>query len=326
MTPLETFSFGDPWFLVLLLPVLWFALRPLRGERVVDGGSERLLGDLPSTWRTRTAWLPRALLSLGAALVVIALARPLEGMVQTRMTTQGLDLIVVVDTSSSMQDRGLEPNATNLEVVKEVVAEFVRQRENDRIGLVTFAAWPTSVSPLTLDKDALLGRLADVECVVPNSSEDGTAIGGALAHAAWKLSESPSQSRVVVLLTDGEENKVEIPSSQAIAYCKEFGVRVYTVGAGRAFASSPNVWYQRRADSSLLEAIASETGGRFFLASDTESLAEVYDEIDELETIEIEDFRYTDFEDRYHGLVATAAGLLALGLLLGRGPYLEVAS
>lgn len=322
----EVFSFGDRWFLLLLVPALWFAFRPLRRRRSVDGGSERLLADLPATWRTRTARLPHACVSLAALLLVIALARPLEGMVQTRMTTEGIDMIVVIDTSSSMLDRGLEPTSTNLEVVKEVVAEFVRARENDRIGLVTFAVLPRSASPLTLDEDALLGQLADVECVQPNSSEDGTAIGAALAHAAFKLRESPSKSRVVVLLTDGEENHAEIPSSQAIAYCQELGIRVYTVGAGRAFDPQGDVWYRRRVDSTLLEAIAEETGGRFFVASEIEALRQVYDEIDALETIEIEDFRYTDFEDRYHTLVATAAGLLALGLALGRGAYLEVVS
>ncbi len=322
----ELLSFADPWFLLLLAPLLLLAFWPRRRVRAVDGGSERLLGDLPATWRTRTAWVPKWLMVLAAALLIVALARPLEGRVETRMTKEGIDMVVVVDVSSSMLDHGLERTSTNLEVVKEVVADFMRVRENDRIGLVTFAVLPRSESPLTLDKNALLSELADVECVRPNSVEDGTAIGAALAHAANKLRESPSKSRVVVLLTDGEENNAEIPSSEAIAYCKQFGVKVYTVGAGRFFDPTSRAWFQRSVDSSLLEKIAGETGGRFFVATDTDSLKEVYSAIDELETVEIEDFRYTDFEDVHASLLVAAALLLALGLLAVRGPYLEVVS
>ena len=130
----------------------------------------------------------------------------------------------------------------------------------------------------------------------------------------------------LVLLTDGEENDTTIPSSSAIAYCKQFDVKVYTVGAGQAFNPNSIRRFRRTVDTTLLQAMATDTGGRFFVATDTASLQEVYKEIDELETVEIEDFRFTDFRDVYHPLVLAAGGLLALGLLLQRGPYLEVSS
>jgi len=319
---------GDPAFLWLLLPLVLVGLWVRRRrELALDGGSEHVLAGLPRTLRARTRWLPGLLLLLACALVVVALARPLQGREEARVLTEGIDIMLVVDTSSSMLHDGLEPGVTNLDVVKEVVSQFIGQREHDRLGLMSFAALPRTECPLTLDQEAVLQHLQQVQCVQQNGPEDGTAIGVALGHAARKLSDSDAKSKVVVLLTDGENNVVEIDPEEAAALCADLGIRVYTVGAGRVVDRDVfNRPMEVPMRTALLESIAATTGGRFFRAKDATSLASVYAEIDELERTEREDLRYTDFDDLYPWLLVPAAALLLLELLLRRGPFLELAA
>lgn len=319
---------GDPWFLVLLLPLIvlvgWRARRP---RPAIDGGSQLLFGSLPRTWRTRLAWLPGTLAVLAAVLIVGSLARPLRGREESRVYTEGIDIQLVVDTSSSMLEDGLERGVTNLDVVKQVVAEFVSGRKDDRIGLISFASWPRTECPLTLDMPGLLARIEAVECVRRTSEEDGTAIGVALGQAASKLKDSDATSKVVVLLTDGEENQFTVDPMEAAALCKDLGVRVYTIGAGyRTRSSIFGAQTERPLNTQLLQAIADITGGRFYRARDAGSLAQVYDEIDALERTRREDVRYTDYEDLYIWLLLPAAALLAAELLLRRTVFLEFAS
>lgn len=317
---------GDPLFLLLLAPLAALVLRRLRRPTPgVGGGSERLHGGLPATLRARTTWLPGLLGALGALLVVLALARPLQGRVEAQVTSEGIDIMLVIDASSSMLDQGLQPRVTNLEVVKAVVSRFVQARVDDRVGLVSFASWPRTECPLTLDREGLLTRLAAVQCVARNTEEDGTAIGVALGQAARKLKDSDAKSRVIVLLTDGEENRWTIDPAEATALCKDLGIKVYAVAAGRAWVAGRGL-FGRSADPTLLQSIASETGGRFFLATDAEALTEVYREIDALERTTRQDVRYTDWEDLYPWLLVPAALLLALELALRRTVHLEFAA
>jgi Ca-activated chloride channel family protein len=318
---------GDPLFLLLLVPllaVLWLVAR--RPPAAVDGASERVLGNLPVTLRARTHRLPGLLGLLAAVLLVGALARPLQGREESVVTTDGIDIMLVVDTSSSMNDDGLVHTVSNLEVVKLVVGEFIESRVDDRLGLVTFAAWPRTESPLTLDRHGLQQRLSAVESVRKNTEEDGTAIGVALGQAARKLVDSDAKSKVVVLLTDGQNNLLTVDPMEATALCKDFGIRVYTIGAGAATDMTLFGPRSRRVDFSLLETIAAETGGRFYRAKDADMLVAVYDEIDRLERTEREDVRYTDYDDLYAWLLWPALVLLAGELLLRRGVYLEFAS
>lgn len=326
----EGLVLGDPAFLLLLLPlaalVAWRLSRP---RPALDGGSERLAAGLPRTWRTRLDRLPGVLAVLAGVLVVLALARPLKGREESRVLTSGLDIVLVVDTSSSMLDDGLRPGVTNLELVKGVVAEFVQARPDDRLGLVTFAAFPRTECPLTLDHATLQERLAAVRCVPRNTEEDGTAIGVALGQAARKLRESDARSRVVVLLTDGMNNRLEVDPLEAAGLCKDEGIRVHTIFSisreptlGGLLAQRP----ETQAAVELLGSISATTGGRFFRAGDAGALREVYGEIDRLEKTPREDVRYTDYEDLYPWLLVPAAALLVLELLLRRGPLLEFAA
>ena len=329
LLPGDALMLGDPWFLALLGPLLALAVwRATRARRAADGAPGQVLGRLPATLRSRTTWLPGLLGLLAAALLIVALARPLKGREESRVTTQGIDIVLVVDASSSMTQDGIEEGVTNLDVVKAVVARFVEGREHDRIGLLSFAGYPRTECPVTLDKDAVLEHLVGIEARKANSEEDGTAIGVAVGYAAAKLKDSDAASKVVVLLTDGENNQWAIDPREAASLCKDLGIKLYTVGAGRIMQQDPLFRTKREIplNTTLLEEMAATTGGRFFRAKDTSALVEVYKEIDQLERTERTDLRYTDYEDRYGLLLGPALLLLLAEFLLRRGPYLEFAS
>jgi Ca-activated chloride channel family protein len=318
---------GDPWFLALVVPLaVLVVFRLTRRRAAADGAPGPMLGRVPSTWRARTPWLPGLCGLAAAALLVAALARPLQGREESRVTTEGIDIVLVVDASSSMTQQGIEPGVTNLEVVKAVVARFVQGREHDSIGLLSFAAYPRTECPVTLDKEALLERLAAIEPRRAQSEEDGTAIGVAVGHAAAKLKDGDAASKVVVLLTDGENNQWAIDPRDAALLCKDLGIKLYTVGAGRIIDDRGLIKREIPLDTRLLEELAATTGGRFFRAKDTAALVEVYKEIDQLERTERTDVRYTDYEDLYLWLLVPALALLVAEHLLRRGPYLEFAS
>lgn len=327
----------DPLMLLLLLPLAALVLG-LRRRRagVVDGASQRLLGDMPATWRVRARGLPSALLVLAAALLVLALARPLQGREESKVITEGLDIMLVVDISSSMTNKGLDEQLTNLDVVKEVVTEFVRARPDDRLGVISFAAYPRTESPLTLDHDSVLERVRMLECVRSNGPEDGTAIGVALGHAARKLmnvrdedaaNERETGDQIIVLLTDGDNTERTVDPEEAAALCADLDIKVYTVGAGAVMARDlMGRLFEVPYRTELLEHIAATTGGRFYRAKTTDQLDEVYKQIDELERAEREDVGYTEFDELYPWLLLPAALLLLMGFLLSRGAFLEFAS
>lgn len=318
-----TLLFGDPLFLLLLLPLLAFVrwrarARARRGA--ADGASLHVVGGLPATWRTRTHWLPGALLALGAGVVVVALARPLEGRHQARVVTEGVDIVLVIDRSSSMLESSLDPRVTNFQAVKEAAGAFVRGRPDDRLGLVTFARYARTECPLTLDEDAVLQVLAAVENARPRSEEDGTSIGIALGHAALKLRDSDAKSKVVVLLTDGlEMNAGIVDPSESAALCADLGIKVYTILSVSPYLPA---WDVQRAKA-LLESIAQATGGQAFSVRSADYLELAWDTIDQLERTAREDIRYTDYDDLYPSLMPWALLLLVLGAALARGPYME---
>lgn len=322
---------AEPLFLLLALPVIALAIwRRRRSPGAVDGGSAWLLAGLPRSLRVRLAWLPAAVGLLAGLLLVLALARPQEGRQEVKLTTEGVDIQLVIDISSSMSDPGMDAarQRTNLEIVKQVVAEFAVGRTDDRLGVVSFAAFPRTECPLTLDSSAVSQILAELKTVYANGPEDGTGIGAALGFAARKLMDSDARSRVVVLLTDGEENQLVVDPQDAAALCADQGIKVYAIGAGRMKRRSPisRQLIPVEPDFRLLQAIASQTGGRFFRADDASALAEVYAQIDELETNQREDIRYTEYDDLYQWLLIPALGLLACQLLLGRGVLAELSA
>ncbi len=313
------FEFGDPAFLWLLLAVpalawWYFRRRQRRGGSLVysDLAAVRR-ADIRGGGRWRHV-LPVLRLVAIAALIV-AFARPRAGVTSENVLTEGIDIVLVLDISSSMLAEDLEPN--RIDAAKQVAADFVSGRRNDRIGLVVFAGQAFTQVPLTLDYGVVRELMDELDV---GMVEDGTAVGMGLATAIKRLNESVAESKVVVLLTDGRNNRGEIDPLTAAQMAQALGVRVYTIGAGsRGTARVPvdDPLLGRRyatvrvdVDEETLAEVASTTGGRYFRATDTESLASIYQEIDELETTEIEVQNFTRYTELFH--FPLAAGLLLL--------------
>lgn len=318
-------ALADPWFLLaapLVLVVLAAGRR--RGARPVLR-APLPSAELPRSVRSQLLFLPLTAQALGLLCLVVALARPLRYDVHETLSSEGVDIVLVVDRSSSMLIPDLERGRTRLDVVREVVGDFARRRmtdsegASDNVALVSFARYPELRCPFTLDVDALLGFLDDVE-IVEYEFEDGTAIGAALAKSAELLSRSDAESRVVVLLTDGENTVDDIPPATGLAMVKDVGVKVYTVLAAEQIYGQDNfgrfVPTGDEPDSRLLEQVAEETGGAFYRVRDRESLEAVYDEIEELERTPREEERRIETEDLYPDVLAAALILLTLARML----------
>ncbi len=314
-----SFEFADPALLWLLLAVpalaWWYFAR--RGR---EGGS-LVYSDLAAVRRAdirrggRRRHLLPALRLLALVALVVAFARPRAGVTSENILTEGIDIVLVLDISSSMLAEDLEPN--RIDAAKQVAAGFVSGRLNDRIGLVVFAGQAFTQVPLTLDHDVVIELMDELEV---GMVEDGTALGMGLATAVKRLNDGAAESKVVVLLTDGRNNRGEIDPLTAAQMARALGVRVYSIGAGsRGTARVPvdDPLLGRRyatvrvdVDEETLAEVASTTGGRYFRATDTESLASIYGEIDELETTEIEVENFTRHTELFH--LPLAAGLLLL--------------
>lgn len=301
------FRFEDPAVLglLLLLPVV-FWIRGRRGTRSASirysaVGAVRASQAAPIRWATS---VPPALRACALAAFVVALARPQTGITTENVLTEGIDIVMVLDVSSSMLAEDLEPN--RLEAAKRVGADFVAGRRNDRIGLVAFAGQAFTQAPLTFDYDVVVSLLGELEI---GMIEDGTAVGMGLATAVKRLQASPAESKVVVLLTDGRSNRGEIGPVTAAQMAQALGIRVYTIGAGSQGTARVPVadplggtrYANMRVDidEPTLRSVAETTGGRYFRATDTESLQEVYAEIDELERTEIEVENFTQYAEQF---------------------------
>jgi len=324
----------DPWLLLALLlaPLL------LRYARRAAGATIRFpmvatLRQVEPGRRTRWRWLLGAMRAAGFVLLVVALARPQLGKSETRVYTEGIDIMLAVDISGSMLAEDFTvggKRANRLAAVKSVVRKFLDGRPGDRAGLVLFAARPYTQCPLTLDHGWLLQNLDRAEVGL---IEDGTAVGSALATAVSRLEDSEAESKIIILLTDGENNAGKVSPLTAAGAAKTLGYRVYTIGAGtRGVAPYPaqgpfgNVIYRPMPvsiDEDTLKKIAVTTGGRYFRATDTESLEAIYDEINELETTPQESLSYVEYRELYPWL-AIPGFLVLLGETLLAQTWLRV--
>jgi Ca-activated chloride channel family protein len=317
------FRFEDPWALglLLLLPV-GYGLRRLVERHRTGTLRYSAVDSVLETGEGRSRWahrVPGVLRGLALAVLIFSLARPQTGLTSENVITQGIDIVLVLDISSSMLAEDLEPN--RLEAAKVVAANFVTGRRNDRIGLVAFAGEAFTQAPLTLDYRVVASLLQELD---PGMIEDGTAVGMGLATAVKRLEASDAASRVVILLTDGRSNRGEIGPVTAARMAAALGVRVYTIGAGsRGTARVPvqnllggYVYGTMRVDidEETLQEVAKLTGGQYFRATDTESLAAIYAEIDELERTEIEVEKFTQYSEQFP-LVLGFGLLLVLGEL-----------
>lgn len=313
---------ADPlWLMLLLLVPLLAWIHHRRGA----GGAltySRVPAAQAGQWRLH---LPFYLRLAAFALLVLALARPRLGYAWEQTTTEGIDIQIALDVSGSMGAEDFQPK-NRLAVAKEVVERFVAGRAGDRIGLVVFSGAALTRCPLTTDRRMLRFLVRSVEL---GTLPRGTAVGVALATAAARLEESEADSRVIVLVTDGANNAGEIDPRSAAALCEGLGIRVYTIGVGtgrpvpvpialgdpsEGRPRARRVLRRMPVDEDLLQEIAGRTGGRFFRATDRQSLESVFAEIDRLETTELEVKRYSRHREAFQPLVWSALGLLLLPL------------
>jgi Ca-activated chloride channel family protein len=343
---MDSFRFYT-WIFLLLLPiVIGFAAFRLRTRRRVSVlfSSIATFKSLPVTWMQQIRRILPWCYGLGLVLLTLALARPQAGKSESRMTGEGIAIEIVLDVSGSMEALDFEldgQNVNRLEAVKHVITNFVlgsddnklAGRKDDLIGVVAFGGFADSKCPLTLDHGALVDIINSLQ--IPKAVRDGqgrilnaesmqeelaTAIGDGLALAADRLRDTNSKSKVMVLLTDGDNNAGAIEPREAAAIAKELGIKVYTIGIGRndvvpvpqedEFGRTVLVPARFRIDEELLREIAQTTGGTYFHASDSEGLAEVYSEIDRLEKSRVEESKYSEYTELFHWFAGSGLALI----------------
>jgi Ca-activated chloride channel homolog len=317
------------WFWALaVLPfvILW------RGRRgpvaAVEFSDVSLAGDVARRTRSRVGGVVVSLLPIiAAALMIVGLARPQRTHSRTEVTANGIDIVLGLDISGSMQalDFAVDNYRVNrIAVVKSVVSRFIDERPNDRIALIAFAASPYIVSPLTLDHDWLLQNLERINVGI--AGDDGTAIGSAIAAAVNHLRTTTAKSKVVILLTDGVNNSGKISPLSAAEAARALGVKVYTIGVGvRGKAPIPVrddagrmhiVTMTVDVDEKTLQAVANETGGRFYRATDTDSLQKIYEQINQYETSAQTVQKFEHVEELYRWPLFPAVAVLGFAVIL----------
>jgi Ca-activated chloride channel family protein len=320
----NSIDFAWPWilFLLLVIPALawwyWKTGRRKKGTLLVSTTGWSRKG---KTLKVRLQHAPFILRLLALSCIILALARPQSHFDEERVKGEGVDIILSLDVSGSMLAQDFTPN--RLEAAKSVAIDFVDSRKTDRVGIVIFSGESFTLVPLTSDKNVLK---AQIDGIQSGLLEDGTAIGSGLATSADRLRLSTSKSKVIILLTDGENNGGQIPPVTAKEIAKNLGIKVYTIGVGsEGYAPIPvqdgsgRVVMQREKvniDEKLLTQIANETGGKYFRVSDNEGLRDVYKEIDELEKSTIEVSSLRQYTDRFLPLAIAALFLLALEWIL----------
>lgn len=322
---LKNITFANPEFfwLLLLLPlaVLWFFYK--RREQVASLKMPTIKGFSGSGFLPRLKPFLFVMRLLALAAIITAMARPQTEDMSTRTkTTKGIDIVMAIDVSSSMLARDLKPN--RLAALKEVAGDFIKERPNDRIGLVAYAAEAYTKTPITSDKAIVLSALQDITYGQLN---DGTAIGMGLATAVNRLKDSKAVSKIIILLTDGVNNSGFIEPQTAAELATEYGIKTYTIGIGTngnaltpiAYNADGSYRYgmsQVQIDEALLKDIAKVTGGKYFRATDNEKLEAIYEEINKLEKTDIEEFKYFRYEEKFRSWVLLAGGLLLLEWVL----------
>lgn len=338
----EQFVWHQPsvWLLSLLvlIPVLAWWMFHRHRQPAASLSTTEVVEGMNKTWRVRLVWVPDALRLLAIALMVIALARPQIGNAHTESYTEGIAIQMLIDRSGSMQARdfALEGYMVDrLTAVKEVANQFIHGndqdlegRPHDLIGIVSFARYADQNSPLTLDHDYLTRQLNDMTIAHPQAEGAHTAIGDAIGLAAERLDALTQntkdqtgesvEGKIIILLTDGENNAGELEPVQAAKVAKALGIRIYTIGV--ASTASHHPFARRQVDEQTLQEIAQTTGGQYFRASNTQSLHDIYEEIDKLEKTKVQEQRFVDYRELalqpwYLGMV-TIPPLLLLAFLV----------
>lgn len=309
------------WLLALLVPgAVW--LRYARRRRAPLAFSDvAALRDLPRSPWLALRWLPPALLAAGLLLLIAAAARPQKGLTESRVDTEGVDIVLVVDTSTSMRADDFSTalkRMDRLDAAKSVLTQFIKARPDDRMGIVAFAAMPYTIAPLTTDHAWLLLQLDRLQT---GMLEDATAIGDAIASGVNRLRDSQAKSKLVILLTDGINNAGRLSPQDAAQAAAALGIKVYTIGAGADRPRGQGIFGFMQAgneiDEAALKKIAEITHARYFRATDLKSLEETYQAIDQMEKTKIELNQYTRYEEKFQPFLVLGLLALALETLLG---------
>lgn len=312
------FSFAHPWILLLLavvpLMVVWYVMRHKRIKAPIHIASTEMFGTQTRSWRQTCYHLRFALRCIAVTMLVICLARPQSRLSLEEMEVEGIDIVLAIDVSGSMKAEDFKPN--RLEAAKEVALHFIEGRQNDRIALVEFAGEAFTQTPLTIDHPVLNSQLKSMRTGL---LEDGTAIGDGLATAINRIKDSKAVSKVIILLTDGVNNRGAIDPETAAELAKEYGIRLYTIGVGKKgevlFHDDHGIpfYAQVDIDEPLLTRMAELTeGGHYYRATDKNTLNDIFAQIDKIEKTRIDVTQYKQDKDEYPLFLIIA--LLALGL------------
>ena len=332
--------FADPWMLALFVGIgflVFLYIRRQRGKRGSIRYSDiaRLKG-IPQSAAVTLRHSVFVLRMLVLSLLVLAMARPQKGRRESEIITRGVDIILCVDISSSMTAEDFKPR-NRFQAARQVVKNFIRNRKNDRIGMVIFAGESFTQCPLTLDYGVLLEFLDKIEI---GMVEDGTAIGNALATCVNRLRDSKAKSKVVILLTDGENNRGEVDPVTAAKAASAMGVKIYTIGAGKVggapipyqhplfgkqYHRNPDgTLYLTKIDENSLREIARITGANYYRATNSRKLKEIYDEIGELEKTKIKTKEYMNYDERFFVFLAIALSCLILEVVLANTRFRKI--
>jgi Ca-activated chloride channel family protein len=341
------FRFEQPWFLLLsaLLPLFWFIGKRFQKPPVIRFAAARIFERATTFHRSWRMTVRNALFYFGCFCLIIALARPQLGTATNRVRASGIDIMILLDVSLSMLSEDFSigsERASRLEVVKQVTEKFISGRPDDRIGVIAFSGRAYLVSPLTLDHTWLvenlarlsIRRLGDQTAIGSSLVEDGTAIGSALATAANRLRDKRAKSRVIVLLTDGDNNAGKIPPLTAAEAAAAIGIKIYTIGAGTnglvPFPHSDgfgNTYYSQEYmpfKEDTCREIARIGSGVFFRASDTKTLREIFDQIDHLEKTDVQFQRQQSYQDAFGWLLGAGLCFLSATFILGETVWSKV--
>jgi Ca-activated chloride channel homolog len=341
------FRFEQPWFLLLalLLPLFWLIGSRFQRAPTIRFAAARIFERATTFRRSWRKSVQNGLYYLGCACLIVALARPQLGTATSRMRANGIDIMILLDVSLSMLSEDYSigtKRASRLEVVKQVTEKFISGRPDDRIGVIAFSGRAYLVSPLTLDHTWLVENLArlsirrigDQTAIGSSLVEDGTAIGSALATAANRLRDKHAKSRVIVLLTDGDNNAGKIPPLTAAEAAAAIGIKIYTIGAGTnglvPFPHSDgfgNTYYSQEYmpfKEDTCREIAKIGNGVFFRAADTKTMTEIFEQIDQFEKTEIQLQKYESYQDIFVWLLGAGVCLLGATFALSETVWSKV--
>lgn len=323
-------------FFLVWIPMFWVYIRRERKYRPAVRFSDlAIINQLPKSLFIKARHILFALRLIGVGLLIVALARPQEGRSDEEVTTEGVDIMLVLDISESMQALDFQPE-NRLSVAKSTIADFIKKRQHDRIGLVAFASRSYTKCPLTLDYNVLHTFLNDITF---SDISFQTAIGTAIATAANRLKDSPSKSKIIILATDGANNAGDIPPLTAAQAAHEFGIKIYTIGIGKEGQVPFPVQMQNPftgqvykqvqmmnsdLDEKSLIGIANATGGKFFRATNSEKLKEIYDQINKLEKTEIKTKIYTSYNENFYIWLWAGFLLLISELILSQTRFRRI--